>query len=104
MVISKESFGENISECVIFLVKVEDACVVLCSISNSLKWVNQDHENLRVSSFINLLFIVLQEEGLETVSKSVTANMDRCPYIMFKADKEDRERKSIDVAHGRLDM
>jgi hypothetical protein len=57
-----------------------------------------------VKLHLNLFFIVLQEERLETVSKSVTANMSRCQRIMFKADKADRERKSIDVEHGWLDM
>jgi hypothetical protein len=57
-----------------------------------------------VKLHLNLLFIVLQEERLETVSKSVTANMSRCQHIIFKADKADREQKSIDVEHGWLDM
>lgn len=59
VVVPKESFGEDIGESVIFFVEVEDTCVgcACCAPSaTARRGANQDHESLRVSSFISTFF------------------------------------------------
>jgi hypothetical protein len=66
----------------------------LRSISNSQKRANQDHESLRVSSFISTFFSSsCRRKDSKLYLSQWLQNVDRCTYVMFKADKEDRVEK-----------
>jgi hypothetical protein len=91
MVVPEESFGEDIGECVIFFVEVEDACVgcACCALSATTnRGQFRIMNSLRVSSFISTFFSSsCRRKDSKLCPKSVTANVSRCQYVMFKAEK-----------------